>query len=649
MYFSLVLENENGERLDMTATANQYMPSKIEGLNPPAGTISTSSYAGMNGSYLNNAFIEKRNVVISFAMRGIGIEKRRHQLYRVVKPSRYIKIWYKTANIDVYAEGYVETCEVSNFEQQISGQISILCPDIYWYSRDIFYAYYSGITGAFHFPFPESDAPFPLGVYSNSSLFSIINDGDETGFTLKIEALPSDIPQEVVAVTPTIYNENGEYLQIKGDILTGDVITVTTKTGNKTVTLTRNGVDSNILNRLVSGSTWLTLKEGTNIFRVEAVRGVKKLRVTLMHRNSYLGVCKLQLEIYSLTALKDQISVSLEAICDSYSSLLWDIEFYQCGCFEVYIAASPQNVSIFQRGRIVARSDDAQHFGIIESLQLETDAEKGDYLTVTGRFLACLLERRIIYPTITANGSYEDIVRKVLSRNVISAGIRNLPGFSMGTVSGDCWQKTARMQVSYDNILEWLYSLCETIGGSANVRLDGNALKCELFSGTDRSLLQDDNPHIVFSDAYNNLLSFSYAADDAVQKNFAYVLGCGEGSARKRTTFCSGAEPTYLDRYEVYVDERNTAQEEDVTDAEYLEILKSSGAEHLVQPKTASESAIAAFSTQYQYNKDYFVGDYVTVEQKRFGLIQPRIQLIGMVESFDQNGRSLTPTFKETE
>ena len=202
---------------------------------------------------------------------------------------------------------------------------------------------------------------------------------------------------------------------------------------------------------------------------------------------------------------------------------------------------------------------------------------------------------------------------------------------------------------SYDNILEWLYSLCETIGGSANVRLDGNALKCDLFSGTDRSLLQDDNPHIVFSDAYNNLLSFSYAADDAVQKNFAYVLGCGEGNARKRTTFCSSAEPTYLDRYEVYVDERNTAQEEDVTDAEYLEILKSSGAEHLVQPKTASESAIAAFSTQYQYNKDYFVGDYVTVEQRRFGLIQPRIQLIGMVESFDQNGRSLTPTFKETE
>ena len=362
----------------------------------------------------------------------------------------------------------------------------------------------------------------------------------------------------------------------------------------------------------------------------------------------------MQLEIYSLTALKDQISVSLEAICDSYSSLLWDIEFYQCGCFEVYIAASPQNVSIFQRGRIVARSDDAQHFGVIESLQLETDAEKGDYLTVTGRFLACLLERRIIYPTITANGSYEDIVRKVLSRNVISAGIRNLPGFSMGTVSGDCWQKTARMQVSYDNILEWLYSLCETIGGSANVRLDGNALKCDLFSGTDRSLLQDDNPHIVFSDAYNNLLSFSYAADDAVQKNFAYVLGCGEGNARKRTTFCSGTEPTYLDRYELYVDADDISETEQVEgetvpipEEKYIDLLKTRGSEKLVDPKTASESEIAANNSQYVYNRDYYVGDYVTVEHKRFGMIQPKIQLVGMIEAFDQNGRSLTPTFKE--
>ena len=207
-------------------------------------------------------------------------------------------------------------------------------------------------------------------------------------------------------------------------------------------------------------------------------------------------------------------------------------------------------------------------------MKIETDAENGDYLTISGRFLTCLLECRIIYPTFSANNTYENIVRNVLSRNAISAGIRSIPGLSMGTVSEACWQRKTRLQVSYDNLMEWLYTICETIGGSVNIRLNGNSLKCDLFEGTDRSILQDTNPHIVFSNSYNNLLSFFYVADNSKQKNFAYVLGSGEGAARKRTTYFSGTEPTYLDRYEVYVDERNTSQDEDVTDDEYLEILK---------------------------------------------------------------------------
>ena len=90
LFYTLILENETGQQIDLSRTANRYMFSKIKGLNPPTGTVSTSSYACMNGSYLNNAFIEKRNVVIPFEMRGFDVELRRHELYRVVKPSRYI-------------------------------------------------------------------------------------------------------------------------------------------------------------------------------------------------------------------------------------------------------------------------------------------------------------------------------------------------------------------------------------------------------------------------------------------------------------------------------------------------------------------------------------------------------------------------------
>ncbi len=201
-----------------------------------------------------------------------------------MKPSRYIKVYYRTANIDVYTEGYVETCEVQNFEQFTSGQISIICPDIYWYSTETQIAEYSQVFGAFHFIFPDNDKPFPLGKYNTQNMMTIKNDGDETGFTLVIEAIAD-------ARSPTLYNaDTDEYLQISGDILAGDIITVTTKTGNKTVTLEREGVTTNIINRLVSGSTWLTLREGENKFYLRAASGLRNLKVRLIHRNVYLGV-----------------------------------------------------------------------------------------------------------------------------------------------------------------------------------------------------------------------------------------------------------------------------------------------------------------------------------------------------------------------
>ena len=369
----------------------------------------------------------------------------------------------------------------------------------------------------------------------------------------------------------------------------------------------------------------------------------------------------MQIEIYNMIPVGENISISLEAVCDSFSSLLWDIEYYKCGAFEVYIAASPRNIEIFQTGRIVGRDDDREHFGLIESVELETDAEDGDYLIIKGRFLMCLLERRIIYPTLnfTSQTSYGTIVQKAVENNALISGNRLIPGLKLGEIQGTCWSQTTKLQVSYENLMEWVYTICEKIGGTANIRLSKTnneqyKMIFELSQGTDRSILQEINPHIIFSDRYNNLLSFTYFTDTSVKKNYAYVLGKGEGEKRKRTIYFEGSEPSSLDRYEVYVDAKDISDEEQVdnetrplSDAEYSELLKEKGKQNLVPTKTKSESQIAVQSTQFQYGVDYFVGDFVTVEHHRFGIRQNKIQLVGMIESFDHNGRNLTPTFKE--
>lgn len=369
----------------------------------------------------------------------------------------------------------------------------------------------------------------------------------------------------------------------------------------------------------------------------------------------------MQIEIYRMTADGENLTITLEAVCDSFSSLLWDIEYYQCGRFEVYIAANPRNIEVFKTGRIVGRNDDKEHYGLIESVKIETDAENGDYLTVSGRFLMCLLERRIIYPTFstTVNKPYSEIVQEVVSQNTINNDIRRIIGFSLGSVSGECWSRITKLQVSYDNLMKWIYTICEKNGGTANIRLskvngEQYEMILDLSEGTDHSIMQSENPHIIFSDGYTNLLSFTYSSDISAQRNFAYVLGKGEGAERKRTTYFDDDEPSFLERFEVYVDAKDMADEQQengetkpISEDEYIELLKERGKEKIVLPMTASESQIAVQSTQFQYNSDYFVGDYVTVEHRRFGLRQDKIQIIGMIESFDQNGRNLTPTFKE--
>ena len=369
----------------------------------------------------------------------------------------------------------------------------------------------------------------------------------------------------------------------------------------------------------------------------------------------------MQIEIYNMIPVGENISISLEAVCDSFSSLLWNIEYYKCGEFEVYIAPSPQNIEIFQTGRIVGRDDDKEHFGLIESVELETDAEDGDYLIVKGRFLMSLLERRIIYPTLnfTSQTSYGTIIQKAVENNALVSGNRLIPDLKLGEIQGACWSQTTKLQISYENLMEWIYTICEKIGGTANIRLSKIAeeqyeMIFELSQGSDRSMMQEENPRIVFSDSYNNLLSFTYFTDTSVKKNFAYVLGKGEGQQRKRTTYFADSEPALLDRYEVYVDAKDISDEEQengetkpISDAEYIELLKEKGNQNLIPTKTKSESQIAVQPTQFQYGVNYFVGDFVTVEHNRFGIRQNKIQLVGMIESFDHNGRNLTPTFKE--
>lgn len=287
MYFSFILEDEKGNQIDFTQSQNQYIVSSIDGLTEPTATIATVGYATTDGSYLSSALIQTRNIVVNFNMCGIDIEAKRKKLYDVVKTGQYIKCKYKTKLYDVYAEGVVESCTINNFESLISGQISIICSDPFWYEEEEIEYNMELVTGAFVFAFSSDATPIttensvPFSYYSNTAV-TLVNNGIDTGVTIKATILRSLDTFKISNI------DTGEYIEINYDFEEGDIITISTKPMNKTITLLRDGETINIINYLAEGSTWLSLPNGTSNFIVD--KGTYAVSAIMYARTAYLGV-----------------------------------------------------------------------------------------------------------------------------------------------------------------------------------------------------------------------------------------------------------------------------------------------------------------------------------------------------------------------
>ncbi len=411
--------------------------------------------------------------------------------------------------------------------------------------------------------------------------------------------------------------------------------------------------------------------------------------------------------------------------CELYSSLLWDVEYYTVGSFEIYLPASAENLALFQIDRIVARSDDTENYGVIESIAIEHDDEEGDYVTISGRFLPCLLERRVIFPTaystdITASNcpllssttkNYGNMVKHVLlggyghpyyeaGSQVIGSIVSGVEGYSggamkestatrngrrmipglwiqdeqssvwdakIGSLSGDDVEddtsdddtssttstSSGTMQVTGKNLMEWIYKVCEMVGGT--IKIDASGLTEHLHNSdavyTYMTLQlaegEDKSDSIIFSDSLENIASMSFSENFEEYSNFAYICGSGEGLQRVWATShgksSDSSVPTGLDRHEIFISEvSNVGQDTDNTDESAQ--LMTSGLESLTSPTYATEAEIIVENGRYTYGTDYAVGDIVTIRYDRWG-ISLTARLVGMIESFDQSGRTLTPTF----
>lgn len=294
--------------LDESITLELLEPEKsgfiiksISGLGPVKANVNFTELATNDGAIDNSARLEPRNIVMELQfMENPTIEATRLLSYKFFPIKRNITFLIETDSRICETVGRVESNEPDIFSDKEGCQVSIMCPDPYFYSsgdtgntETVFY----GTEPMFEFPFSNESLTEPLlefGSIENRTEGTVYYEGDaEVGITIRIHAVGE-------AEGLTIYNTGTrEIMRINDEkliallgsgIQAGDEITITTTRGSKGITMLRGGITTNILNVLDKPITWFQLSKGDNIFAYTASAGLTNLQFRIENKTIYEGV-----------------------------------------------------------------------------------------------------------------------------------------------------------------------------------------------------------------------------------------------------------------------------------------------------------------------------------------------------------------------
>ncbi len=335
-------------------------------------------------------------------------------------------------------------------------------------------------------------------------------------------------------------------------------------------------------------------------------------------------------------------------IIDSFKSMIWTDRYNAYGDFEIYLPIDSDMLEYLKEDYYLWIKE-SDHCMIIEDLAIDSDTEDGNHLIVTGRSLESILERRIIWGQKILTGNLQDAIETLLNESIISPSIteRKIDNFIFEpSTDPRVTELTIDAQFTGDDLYVVIKKLCQSNNlGFKIVLNDNNQFVFSLYTGADRTYNQNNNPYVVFSPDFENIINSNFFTSKANLKNVTLVAGEGEGSSRKTTTVGSGSG---LNRRELFTDARDISSNVDggtLTNEQYIEKLKARGNEKLSEHtvETAFEGEVEA-TRLFKYGEDFFIGDIVQIANE-YGH-EGRAYISELIISQSEDGVSIYPTFQ---
>ena len=281
--------NEDGFFLDFTERGfGPFLLTDAEGLYESKNTVYVSENSMIDGATYQGSVAKQRNIELTLTDIGDYVANR-NALNRLFKEkAKGTLIFWEADASPRKIDYYVEKFNSSGEDPFREHEISLICPDPFFYDIDASTEEMASWVSAFTFPFSSTSAGFVFGYQSNEKIKTIQNDiaEDNIGVTITITCMGN-------VTNPSITHiETGDRISIGHsgkpfEIVTGDIVTITTATGNKHVTLTHNGVTSEVNHYLTEDSIFVQLMRGSNSFGFNADSGLNNMSISIAYTFKY--------------------------------------------------------------------------------------------------------------------------------------------------------------------------------------------------------------------------------------------------------------------------------------------------------------------------------------------------------------------------
>lgn len=358
-------------------------------------------------------------------------------------------------------------------------------------------------------------------------------------------------------------------------------------------------------------------------------------------------------------------------VIDEYYSLIWTVRFRGAGEAQLVLPATRDYMNTLQIGMYLMIPSDKDSLMRIDTIQISDSFEEGAKLTITAYGLEYILSQRVakrINAAIKANPAL--IVKGLLNDNAINADVsaRNFPGLKFGAFVEDVPEaKFLTYYIDGENVYELVNSFCDhaDIGWRIKPDYDSKGMIFETYRGKDRSYNQTDNPWVVFSPSYDNLISSNFIKNESAKYNVVMYKGPdayysdGQKLRDEVRGFVNMGRlplsrvlfvPRGLARREIFYEDNTSWNDPDSSSGDLYsqsameDMVKGNAKKALTDSieKDAFEGEVDTLR-QFTYGVDFEIGDICQMSTD-YG-IDALIRVEEVVQSKDNEGYKLTPTF----